>query len=191
MAMSFGGADKLRVDVDMSGAGKEMQGVNGDIGWADSTMTGTRLVTGKELDQLKSQADMRQYYDPNAIYEKMEMAEPVTVDGEERYVLKLTTKNGDVKEEHYSVTSGLKLKSKMTIQSAMGEIPIETNFSDYQEKGGIKHPMKIAQVLPNGMMMEFEVTKMEVNPEFKDGTFDLPEKVKKMVDQQKDQKNDQ
>jgi hypothetical protein len=191
MAMSFGGVDKLRVEVDLSGAGKEMQGVNGDVGWADSTMTGTRLVTGKEFDQLKSQADMRQYYDPNAIYEKMEMAELVIVNDEVCYVLKLTTKNGDVKEEHYSMKSGLKLKSKMTVQSAMGEIPIETNFSDYQEKGGIKHPMKIAQALPNGMVMEFEVTKLEVNPEFKDGSFDLPDNVQKLVDQQKGQRNDQ
>jgi zinc protease len=184
MEMKYAGPTRLSVSVDMGPAGKERSGVFDDVGWADSLVTGTRLVTGKELDQLKTQIDMRQYYDPATLYKEMELLEETEIDGQACYALKLTKENDSVEYEYYSVETGLKVKSRMTAETAMGAIPMETYYHQYKEFSGIKQPTRMTQKLPNGMELEIKVSKFEVNPEFEEGTFDLPENVKKLVEKQ-------
>lgn len=184
MEMKYAGPTRLLVAVNMGAAGTERSGLYDDVGWSDSLTTGTRLVTGKELDQLKSQIDLRQYYDPAAIYKEMELLGEEEIDGESCYALKLTRPNGSVEHEYYSVETGLKVKSKMTAETAMGAIPMETFYLDYKDFSGVKQPTRMTQKLPNGMELEMTVSRYEINPEFEEGAFDLPESVKKLVEQE-------
>jgi hypothetical protein len=184
MEMKYAGPKRLAVSVDMGPAGKERSGVYDDVGWSDSLVTGTRLVTGDELEQLKTQVDMRQYFDPAAVYKEMEIVGQEETAGQTCYVLKLTRTNGNVEQEYYSVGSGLKVKSKMTAETAMGAIPIEIFYHDYKDFSGYKQPTRMTQKLPNGMEMEIKVVSFVVNPEFEKDAFDLPESVKKLVDKQ-------
>jgi hypothetical protein len=184
MEMKYAGPTRMRVEVDMGPAGKDMSGIYGDVGWADSVTTGTRLVTGKELEQMKTQIDMRKYYDPKSVYKEMELLENTEIDGQECYSLQLTRESGNVEYEYYSVDTGLQVKSKMIAEIAMGAIPMETYYFDYEEFSGIQQPTKMTQKLPNGFELEIKVVKFEVNPEFEEGTFALPEKVQQLVQQQ-------
>ncbi len=184
MEMKYSGPERLLVKVDMGAAGSESSGVFDDVGWSDSLITGTRLIEGKELEQLKSQTDMRSYYEPESVYKEMEISEEAEVDGKPCYVLRMTRKSDNVEYEYYSVETGLKVKSKITAETPMGAIPLETFYSDYKDFSGVKHPTKMTQKLPNGMEIVIKVSKFEANPQFAEGTFDLPENVKKLVDKQ-------
>lgn len=184
MEIKYSGQDQMLVEVDLGEAGKESSGISDGTGWSDSINTGTRLITGKELEQLKSQADMRQYYQPEAVYQEMELVGETEVDGEACYELKMTRKSGSVENEFYSVETGLKVKTKMTAETAMGAIPVEMFYKEYKKYNGIQHPTVMIQKLPNGMEMEIKTVQFEVNPKFAKGTFDMPEKVKKLVEKQ-------
>jgi len=189
MEMKYAGTDRLLVNVDMGAAGTESSGIFDGTGWSESAMTGTRLVTGKELEQLKSQMDMRQYYEPEAVYKDMELLDEVDVNGQACYTLKLTRQSGSVEEEFYSVESGLKLKSKMTAETAMGALPIEVFYDEYKEYSGLQFPKVMTQKLPNGMEILFTLNKFELNPKFDDSEFEFPEGVKKLVEKQKKNSN--
>lgn len=182
MSIAFSGPDKVLVEVDFGGLTSEKTGVSGDIGWAQSSMTGDRLISDKELEQLRIQGGMQQYTEPSEVYKSMELTGQEEVNGENCYVLKLTFKSGDVAYEYYSVKSGLKLKSKQTVDSPMGALEIESYFSDYQEIDGMKHAMKSTQALPNNMEMEAKITKIEINPTFSADKFELPAEIKKLVE---------
>ena len=184
MEMKYAGPTRLRLEVDMGPAGKEMSGIYGDVGWADSLTTGTRLIAGKELEQLKTQIDMRKYFDPKSVYKEMKLLENTENDDQECYALQLTRETGSVEYEYYSVETGLQVKSKMTAETAMGAIPMETYYFNYEDFSGIQQPTKLIQKLPNGLELEIKVVKFEVNPEFEESAFELPENVKKLVEKQ-------
>lgn len=185
MQMKYAGPNRLLLNVDLGGVGTESSGIYGDIGWADSTMTGTRLITGKELEQLQSQTEMRQYYDPESVYKEMEMVGETDVNGQACYALKLTRESGRVEQDFYSVETGLKLKSLMTADTPAGSFEVEVLYNDYQEFSGLKQPVETVQKLPNGLEIVIKTTKFEVNPKIDDSVFELPEKIQKMVEKQK------
>lgn len=181
MTMAYSSDGNMIVEVDLGGIANEKSGINDNTGWAMSSMTGNRIITGKELEQLKMQLDMRQYYQPTEVYSKLELIGSENVKGEKCHVLKLTTQAGDVKQVFFSVDSGLKLKTKQTVSSAMGEIPVEIYYNDYKELDGMTHAMTMIQLLPNNMEMEIVTTKIELNPKFAEDQFELPSEIKQMI----------
>lgn len=181
MSIAYGGEGKLLVEVDLGGFGAEKHGINGETGWALSATTGNRLVTGKELEQNQLQADMRQYYEPSAVFAKMEHMGQEDIKGENCHVLKLTTKSGDVRQDYYSVESGLKVKSKQTAENPMGAMPIDVYYDKYEKIDGMMHAIKMTQILGGSMRFEIETTKIEINPTFSEDKFELPEEIKKLV----------
>lgn len=188
ISFKISGDDRFLTTAEIPSAGvKEASGILGDIGWADSPATGTRLVEGNELEQLKGGLNLQQYYDPKKVYDEVLLLdETEEVEGEECYVVRLTRPSGNISYEYFSIASGLKLKGKTTADTPNGEIDVESIYSEYKEFGGILHPTKLVQKLPNGLELEIQVKNIETNIEFPEGTFDLPENVKKLVEKKKE-----
>ncbi len=183
--------DKLAVSVELAGAGNEMSGSNGETVWSSSTMTGDRILTGKEAEQTLLEADLRRIYEPASVYKSLEVVGIEEVDGEKCYKLKVTRNSGDEQLEFYSVDTGLQTRSKITAQSPMGPVRIEVGVSDYKDVGGLKFPHKMTQTfVDQGMVMEVVMKKIELNSEFEAGTFDLPESIQKMVAKKSGKKAD-
>ena len=174
--------NKLAVSVELAGAGNEMSGSNGETVWSSSTMTGDRILTGKEAEQTLLEADLRRIYDPASVYKLMEVIGIEEVDGDKCYKLKVTRKSGEEQLEYYSIDTGLQTQSKITAQSPMGPVKIEVGVSDYQDVGGLKFPHKMTQTfVDQGMVIEVVMDKIELNPEFPADTFDLPENIQKIA----------
>ena len=72
----------------------------------------------------------------------------------------------------------------------MGPIKVEAIVKEYKEVDGLKFPSKMLQKM-QGQEMEFEFSKIQVNPEFPKDTFELPEKIKKLVEKQKEKKSEE
>ncbi len=192
MTFKLSGDDKFVTVAEIPSAGmREASGILGETGWSDSPTTGTRLVEGKELDQLKGGLDMRQYYEPEAFYDEILLIEePEEVDGDECYVVRMTRASGEVSYGYFSKESGLKVKSKTKAETPAGAMDIEAFFSDYKEFSGVLHATKMVQKLPNGMEIVITFTKIEPNVEFPEDTFDLPESVKKLVEKKKSKESE-
>ena len=183
--------NKLAINVDLGGAGNETSGSDGETVWSNSTMTGSRILSGKEAEQALLEADIRRIYDPASVYKSLETIGTEEVDNEKCYKLKVVRNSGDEQFEYYSVDSGLQKKTEMTAQTPMGPINLEVSVSDYKEVDGIMFPHKMTQTfVDQGMTMEMKMDKIALNPEFDDKTFALPESIQKLVDKKKEDSDD-
>jgi hypothetical protein len=177
--------NKVAVMVELPGAGNESSGSDGETMWSESTMTGNRIVEGNEAEDMMIQADFRRMFDPASVYKSLENVGITEYDDQKCYELKVEKKSGGIQQEFYSVETGLQVGTKTTAESPMGAIKVEATVSEYKEVDGIKFPFKMAQKFENGMVMEVEFEKIKVNPEFEEGTFDLPKSIQKIVAKKK------
>lgn len=120
-------------------------------------------------DDMAAMLKVQTYVFPEEHYEalgyKLEVQGTEKIKKEEAYKLVITAPNGMKTVEYYSVSSGLKLKTK---SDATGEI----TYGNYTEKDGVKIPMKLT--IQNPMLpMELEtiVKDVQFNTVLKDSDF--------------------
>ncbi len=130
-----------------------------------SAMGQKQELKGDQLEAVKTNL----YVFPEVHYEdlgfKLELGEPTNVNGEEAYLVVVTTSEGLVSNEYFSMESGLKLK-------VSSEMAGEIEFSDYQEVEGVLFPMQIN--ISNPMLpapMESRVISLEINETLDDSLF--------------------
>lgn len=172
----------ISVVVDLPGVGETIQGANGKHAWASDAMTGTRLVDGKEAEQLQAETDITRYTDMKGFFKSMKNEGVEEVNGEKAYRIALVKKNGTKSTEFYSLESGFLIQSLLVVEAAgMGEIEITAKFGDYKDSGKFKRPFKMVQVLPSNMEQIIEFEKYEYNAELKASDFDPPADVQKLI----------
>ena len=183
--------DKMAVKAQLGAIGSESSGSNGKHMWSVSTMTGARLIEGKEAQQMQDQGSFERIYSPATYYSDMQTMGIEEVEGEKCYKIELTKKSGDKQYDFYSIESGLQVKSIQPIEIAqMGTVNISSIISDYKDVGGIKAAHKITQQLPNGMSQVIEFTEMKYNVDIPESTFAIPAEIQKLIDK-KEAKSDQ
>ncbi|HKK45846.1 MAG TPA: M1 family aminopeptidase [Balneolaceae bacterium] len=88
------------------------------------------------------------------------------VDGNDAYVLQVTTPSGVQIKAYYAVDSGLKLKEKTTY----GDHTSKTTYSDYREVNGIKVPYDVSSD-QGSMALDMKVQDIKINTGLKDENF--------------------
>ena len=73
----------------------------------------------------------------------------------------------------FDKTSGLLTKTSFTAVTAMGELPVESRYSDYRDAGGIKVAYKLVQNL-GPQRIETALSEVKLNVELSAGAFDPP-----------------
>ena len=120
---------------------------------------------GPQLDGLKDGAVMF----PELFYgetgHKLEMKGIEQINGEDAYVMIITSKAGTSSTTYFSVASGLKLKQEVAGQGAQ-------EFVEYQEVNGIMFPKKLKLSLPGAGVIEGEMA-VSVNTGIEEATFSL------------------
>jgi hypothetical protein len=110
-------------------------------------MQGPRVLAGKELDQMRDEADRRANVRSPDLFSAMQTVADTTMNSERCYLVKLNWKSGRESYDCYSVTTGLMVAAKSTQQTPMGDIPVVTTFSDYKKFGDITVATKTVQEL--------------------------------------------
>lgn len=176
--------DKFLVIIKLPGIGEIQTGLNGEVAWRVEPMQGPRLLEGEELKSVKLEADSHAALNFEEYYEEKKVVGIEEVNGEKAYHLVLKPKGlKHATDSWYSVESGLLLKSAGVQESPMGEVKVETFMSDYRPigDGKLKQPHKITS---SGGGAEFSITleKVETNTDIPEGTFDMPEDIKKLME---------
>jgi hypothetical protein len=120
------------------GMGEAMQGYDGTTAWSKEPMTGARLLTGAEAEQVAEEADPEASLRTTANIVSSETLEKTTMNGQECYKVKHTWKSGRVTHDCFGVSDGLLVATISKQASAMGEAEITQFYSEYKEIGGIK-----------------------------------------------------
>jgi hypothetical protein len=172
------------LEVTLEGIGKISEGSNGEIAWSFNAMQGPRLKEGDEkaeaLQQSRYGADS-QWRD---LFKTVETEGAETAEGKDCYKVKVTTKAGKAQTRWYDKQSGLLVKIAMTAQSPMGEVNVESIFSDYKKEGDLLLPHKMVNKLA-GQEIGMTIEKVEQNADIPKEKFEPPAEVKALMDKGK------
>lgn len=172
---------KLAVKQSIPGLGELAQGFDGTTAWSINPMQGPRVMSGKELEQTKEQADFQagMLYSPDR-FSTMETVGAVDFNGEKAYKVHLVRKpSGNESFEYFSVATGLQIGSESTQESEMGKMQITTMQKDYKQFGALKFAtVSEVNAGPNKMVMKISDVTYNAVPAT---AFELPAQVQALV----------
>ncbi len=150
--------NKIRVETDIEGIGKTVQGFDGKVAWSKDPIQGLRKLEGAEKAAMARNSsivstDWRQFY-TKATYVGLEKFGDKDV-----HVIELTPKGAKPIRQFFDAETFLLLKQTGVQEGPMGEMPFEAYFSDYKEVDGLKLAMK--QVVKVGPI-EIQITMKEI-----------------------------
>ena len=96
----------MLVTISLPGIGEMKQGFNGEVGWSIDPMSGPQLMDGKQLEQMKREADFFNSVDILKNFKESRTVAKTKFNDEMCYQIKLTGDDG-VTNAYYSVESGL------------------------------------------------------------------------------------
>jgi hypothetical protein len=172
--------NQILVRTNLMGMGETATGFNGQVGWSIDPMMGPRLLQGKELDQLRDEADFYgDLYAPETFTE-MEVMGLEEFGGTSCYAVRLVRLSGLESTEFFEVDTGLLRGMRSTQESVMGSIMVTTLLSEYQQFGGPLVPTKMLQEFGMGQMAEITLQSVEYNTVPSDA-FVLPADISTLV----------
>ena len=139
--------NKMQMMTTIPGVGAIQVGFDGTTGWSVDPMQGPRILAGKELDEIREQADPRATGRSPELFSAVQTVADTTMGGEQCFLVKLTWKSGRETFDCYSGKSGLMVGSKSVQQTAMGAIPVVMTYSEYKKFGDFMMPTKMVQSL--------------------------------------------
>jgi hypothetical protein len=137
--------NQMAMTTDIAGMGKIEAGFDGTTAWSMDPMQGARVLSGKELDQIKDEADRRGALRSPEMFTKIETVADTTMNSEACYLVKLNWKSGRESFDCYSKTTGLLVASTSVQTTAMGDMPVVSMFNDYKKFGDVMVATKTTQ----------------------------------------------
>lgn len=175
--------NKIRIQIELPAVGQILTGFNGEVGWSVDPAMGPRLMTGKQLDQLRAEADFRAPLHEDSKYHSMETVRVTPFAGEECYEVKLARKSGETVIEYYSRTSRLLVGSVLEVETPLGALKSTNTFGDYRKFGGILVPTRTAQkIMGLEQVMKIDSVEFDTVPA---SAFDLPASIQALLGKDK------
>jgi hypothetical protein len=172
--------NKIATRITIAGVGEVLQGFDGTHGWSVNPMQGPRLLEGKELEQVRDDADFSNALRQSANITSSETVEKTTMGGQPCYKVKLVWKSGRETFDCYSVETSLLVGTLQKIESPMGTMETQTLQSEYKDFGGRKLATKMTQSMM-GQEQVLTITSVEFD-KVDATTFDPPPAIKTLID---------
>ena len=148
----------------------------GDFAWETNPMAGPRILTGDELSSFEREADLAASLHLDKYYKEKTCVGTEEIDGKKCYKVVMVTKDGNKETNFYEADSKLMVRTIRKQKTAMGDIPVTANISDYRESKGFVFPFLTKNAMM-GMEQIMRVKEIMVDEEIDDSIFDAPEEV--------------
>ncbi len=162
--------------------GKMESGTDGEVFWDMSMMTGPRIKEGEEREMGKREADFDGLLNWQKNFIDAKCIGLAQVDSVECYKVVLTPKTGQPETMYFDKDKFLLIKTEVTMETSMGEIPMEVYISDYREIEGQLIAFRMKQITMGTQQMLMITDSIEFNGEIPEGIFDLPVEIKELVE---------
>jgi len=163
------------MEMDMMGQ-KMIQVYNGEKGWVMAPWISSepQELAGAELDQAMAQADIDgELYHYKEKGHQVELAGKENIDGIDMYNLKLTDKNGNIKNYYIDADKYLISQVKATAVSMGQEVTVTQKMEGYKDFDGIKIATKIISKTPMGDA-EILMEDIKLGTDIDDSIFEKP-----------------
>ncbi|MCK5730408.1 MAG: hypothetical protein KAH68_05005 [Draconibacterium sp.] len=177
MEMRMKRPDKFRVEMEMQGQ-KMIQAYDGVNGWmvAPWISPEPQVLEGSQLNEAMKQADLEgELYKFKEKGHAVEFVGKVSIDGKETYKIKLTNKDGSIKDYFIDASTDLIVKVKTKLSAQGQEVDIEQNLSEYKDFDGFKMATKMLSTTPMGDV-SLTIVEFKLNESFDEAMFKQPGK---------------
>lgn len=177
--------EKTLTTMELAGLGKIHSGVWDGTVWESSAIQGQRLAKGEErnlslrMNDIRAAANWRKYYD-SVTTEAEE-----TIEGQACYrVVAKPKDDGKIETSWYAKDTGLVVRTKMTLVSQMGELPLEITVSDYRKVGPFLLPhQSIQQMGPQKIASK--IKEIQLDSKLDASQLEPPAEIKALIAKEK------
>jgi len=173
--------DRMLLRVEIPGLGEIRSGYDGTTGWTINPMTGPQLVEGKELEQLRAQADFYRNLYPAEDYTSMKVLEKADFGGRPAYKMELVRTTGVTTTEYFDVETKLLLGMEMEQETPMGPVPVTLRMEDYEDFEGFRIATRTVMEMM-GMEQIMTVESVEYD-NLEPDTFAPPESIQALLEE--------
>lgn len=159
--MTQAGTNQMQMVTTIAGMGDIQAGYDGNIAWAADPMQGPRILSGKEMEQIRDESDRRTTVRDPQLFTSMQTVADTTMNGEKCYEVKLVWKSGRETFDCYSAASGLLVGSRSLQTTSMGAVPVVTLFNDYKKFGDVMAAAKTTMEMM-GQQQILTITSIEL-----------------------------
>lgn len=138
--------DKLLI-VRSNPRGATSDGFDGAKGWSKDA-GGHRELIGKDLAEMKSEADFFKYLKIRETYPQIRVLAKEKIGDREAFVVGATSRYDTREKLYFDVETGLLMRQFVAFKTAFGSIPEVTGFDDYRVVSGVKLPFTITWSRP-------------------------------------------
>ncbi len=161
IVMTQAGQNQMQMVTTIAGMGEIQAGFDGTIAWSADPMQGPRILTGKEMEQIRDESDRRTTVRDAQLFTSMTTVADTTMNGEKCFEVKLVWKSSRETFDCYSAASGLLVGSRSVQATSMGAVPVVTLYNDYKKFGDVMAATKTTMEMM-GQQQILTITSIEL-----------------------------
>jgi len=129
--------------------GDSVTGINGEEGWLSTPSRGVHDMGPSELDGARLDAV---FFFPTSIkqlFKELRVQQQEQINGRVDYLVLGMRDNWPPVQLYFDQESGLLMRVLRYVQTPLGRNPVQIDYSDYREEGGVKTPYRWIVARPN------------------------------------------
>jgi photosynthetic reaction center cytochrome c subunit len=154
-------------------SGDTMEGVNGASGWGRRPNGELTEEAGDELARSKQWAEFFPGEMFKQDYARFQVRGSERIEGHESFVVMAWWPGGAADQIYFDAQSGLLLRITHQIESPLGSLPLETDYSDYRDVSGLKIPFLVRVTRIDGTTT-YTWQQMDANVPVAESRFEKP-----------------
>jgi len=170
----------VRVDITFQGKTQTVA-YDGESGWKTDPFQGSpdpEKIAGDDLKETEEQSDMDgPLVDYKEKGHKVELVGKEDLEGTPVYNLKLTLKNGDVRNIYIDAENYLELKVNLKRRTPGGEIEVDQYVGNYKSVNGVLYPFSLETKIKGQTANQITIEKIEIDVPVEDSLFKMPAKA--------------
>jgi photosynthetic reaction center cytochrome c subunit len=165
--------DKAIVIVQMPNGAEMSQGYNGTEGWHAFPKRPAEDLTWDDLVRAKQWASFIPGLNIKQDFVRAQAVGTEKIGDQDAYRVIAFRKGGGRVMFYFDTQSGLLLRVSQRIESPLGSLPQDTDYSDYREVNGVKVPFMVTVVHVQGATV-YKWDQIQANVPVEDSRFDRP-----------------
>ena len=145
-------------------------GFNGTVAWGHSSREGATPLPEQIVVQMKREAVFYKELKTPELYSNLTVVGRDSVGDVDAYVVQAKPVEGPVEKLFFDVRTGLLVRRYAESDTALGKLPLQTDYEDYREVDGIKQPFLIRWSMP-GRSWGRKIAEIKQNVPLDDAKF--------------------
>ena len=160
--------------------GRFERGSDGTLCWENNPLTGPRIVTGPERDQLLQHSRFKRELHWRESYERAEWDGFAEIEGKACHRLLMRPKKGNSETWYFDMATYLLTRRDIKIVNQMGQVTVEGTVGDYKKVDGILVPHRLRENAM-GMVQIMELLSVQHDVNLPQERFEPPAEVKALL----------